>query len=66
VLCDLQELSYDEAAHSLGCAPGTLRSRLHRGRELLAARLRATERHEAGAASVPQGGTMCRAREEYS
>jgi len=68
VLCDLQELSYDEAAHSLGCAQGTLRSRLHRGREMLAARLRATERHKAGAAAaaVPLGGTMCRPREEFS
>jgi RNA polymerase sigma-70 factor (ECF subfamily) len=63
VLCDLQELSYDEAAHSLGCAPGTLRSRLHRGRELLATRLRATDRHQASAAA---GIPMCRAREEYS
>jgi len=68
VLCDLQELSYDEAAHSLSCAPGTLRSRLHRGRELLAARLRATERHRASAAAaaVPLGGPICRPREEFS
>lgn len=68
VLCDLQELSYDEAAHSLGCAPGTLRSRLHRGREMLAERLRATERHKAGvaAAAVPLGGAICRPREEFS
>jgi RNA polymerase sigma-70 factor (ECF subfamily) len=40
VLCDLQELSYAEAAESVGCAVGTIRSRLHRGRALLAARLR--------------------------
>lgn len=40
VLCDLQELSYAEAAQALGCAVGTLRSRLHRGRGLLAAKLR--------------------------
>ena len=39
VLCDLQELSYLEAAAALGCAVGTVRSRLHRGRALLARRL---------------------------
>jgi RNA polymerase sigma-70 factor (ECF subfamily) len=36
VLCDLQELSYETAANGLGCAIGTVRSRLHRGRALLA------------------------------
>jgi RNA polymerase sigma-70 factor, ECF subfamily len=41
VLCDLQELSYVEAAAASGCAIGTVRSRLHRGRALLAARLSA-------------------------
>ena len=53
VLCDLQELSYEEAAHALDCASGTLRSRLHRGREMLAQRLRAVERRPARAAAVP-------------
>jgi RNA polymerase sigma-70 factor, ECF subfamily len=43
VLCDLQELSYGDAAAALGCAVGTVRSRLHRGRALLASKL-ATER----------------------
>ena len=43
VLCDLQELSYADAAVSLGCAIGTVRSRLHRGRALLASRLRAAD-----------------------
>ena len=36
VLCDLQELSYETAAGALGCAIGTIRSRLHRGRAQLA------------------------------
>ena len=36
VLCDLQELSYETAAAALGCAIGTIRSRLHRGRAKLA------------------------------
>jgi RNA polymerase sigma-70 factor (ECF subfamily) len=40
VLCDLQELSYDAAARAIGCALGTVRSRLHRGRAKLARSLR--------------------------
>lgn len=40
VLCDLHELSYVEAADVLGCAIGTIRSRLNRGRTMLIARLR--------------------------
>jgi RNA polymerase sigma-70 factor (ECF subfamily) len=43
VLCDLQELSYADAAAALGCAVGTVRSRLHRGRALLGAKLTAAE-----------------------
>jgi RNA polymerase sigma-70 factor, ECF subfamily len=39
-LCDLEEMSYEEAAVVLGCAPGTVASRLHRGRALLGAKLR--------------------------
>jgi len=44
VLCDLQELSYVEAADAIGCAVGTVRSRLHRGRALLSARLKGEQR----------------------
>jgi len=36
VLCDLQGNSYDQAAEVLGCATGTVKSRLHRARALLA------------------------------
>ena len=39
VLCELEELSYEEAAHLSGCPIGTIRSRLHRGRALLMAKL---------------------------
>ena len=39
VLCELEELSYEEAAQLVGCPIGTIRSRLHRGRALLMARL---------------------------
>ena len=44
VLCDLQELTYQDAADAAGCAIGTVRSRLHRGRALLAARMRGERR----------------------
>ena len=40
VLCDLEKKSYEEAAALLECAVGTVRSRLHRARELLARKLR--------------------------
>ena len=39
VLCELEELSYEEAARALECPVGTVRSRLHRGRALLLAKL---------------------------
>jgi len=39
VLCELEELSYEEAARMSGCPIGTIRSRLHRGRALLLAKL---------------------------
>jgi RNA polymerase sigma-70 factor (ECF subfamily) len=40
VLCDLQEVSYAEAAGVLGVPLGTVRSRLNRGRALLVEKLR--------------------------
>jgi len=40
VLCEFHELSYAEAACVLDCAIGTVRSRLHRARGILAERLR--------------------------
>jgi RNA polymerase sigma-70 factor (ECF subfamily) len=39
VLCELEEMSYQEAARALECPVGTIRSRLHRGRALLLAKL---------------------------
>jgi RNA polymerase sigma factor (sigma-70 family) len=39
VLCELHEMSYAEASQVLGCAVGTVRSRLHRARGLLVERL---------------------------
>ena len=46
VLCDLQELSYQETAEVLGCAVGTIRSRLHRARALLIEKLRPSREDE--------------------
>lgn len=47
VLCELHEMSYAEAAGVLGCAVGTVRSRLHRARGLLVERLRAVRAADA-------------------
>jgi RNA polymerase sigma-70 factor (ECF subfamily) len=44
VLCDLHEMSYVDAAAVLGCALGTVRSRLHRARGMLLEKLKATKR----------------------
>jgi RNA polymerase sigma-70 factor (ECF subfamily) len=44
VLCDLEEMSYAEAAEALGCPVGTVRSRLNRARALLAEKLKAARR----------------------
>jgi RNA polymerase sigma-70 factor, ECF subfamily len=53
VLCDLQEMSYVDAATVLGCAVGTVRSRLHRGRALLA--LKMTRQSEQTEKSISSG-----------
>ena len=39
VLCDLNEMSYEDTASALSCSVGTVRSRLHRGRALLLQKL---------------------------
>ena len=39
ILCELEEMSYPEAAAVLGCAEGTVASRLHRARTMLKSRL---------------------------
>jgi RNA polymerase sigma-70 factor (ECF subfamily) len=35
ILCDVEEMSYEEIAEAMGCPIGTVMSRLHRGRKLL-------------------------------
>jgi RNA polymerase sigma-70 factor, ECF subfamily len=39
LLCDVEGLSYEEIAKTIGCPMGTVRSRLHRSRQLLKKRL---------------------------
>ena len=63
VLCELHELSYADTAAVLGCPVGTVRSRLHRGRALLAAMLDEGEQAIAEAkpkvAASLQAGEVC-------
>jgi RNA polymerase sigma-70 factor (ECF subfamily) len=47
LLCYLHELSYAEAAEVIGCEVGTVRSRLHRARALLAEKLDAMKATDA-------------------
>lgn len=56
VLCDLEEASYEDAAAILGCALGTVRSRLHRGRALLTVKMQAEQRR---VETVPSAITRC-------
>jgi len=57
VLCDLQEMSYADASVALGCAVGTVRSRLHRARALLVEKLRAYQAPEIGQPEIGQTDT---------
>jgi RNA polymerase sigma-70 factor (ECF subfamily) len=52
VLCDLEEMSYAEAALVLDCAIGTVRSRLHRGRALLIEKLRGVKSDQTAGAKT--------------
>ncbi|MCI0441593.1 RNA polymerase sigma factor [bacterium] len=46
ILCEIQELSYEKAAEVSGCVVGTVRSRLHRAREILSKRLQNASEEE--------------------
>jgi RNA polymerase sigma-70 factor, ECF subfamily len=52
VLCELHEMSYAEAAAAIGCAVGTIRSRLHRSRALLQSKLAPPRSQAAGKAPL--------------
>lgn len=55
VLCDMEGLSYEEIAETLGVKMGTVRSRIHRGRKQLREYiLAAAEESDAAKALVPQ------------
>jgi len=58
VLCDLHGLNYADAADAIGCAVGTVRSRLHRGRHMLGERMR---RAGASRSLVPVRVVRCEA-----
>ena len=55
VLCDLEGLAQEQAARQLGWLPGTVRSRLARGREQLRDRL---SRRGLAPAIVPVGAVL--------
>jgi RNA polymerase sigma-70 factor (ECF subfamily) len=67
VLCELNGLSYEDAARIAGCPIGTIRSRLSRAREMLTARCRtlmATEKPEGGRVAEAQSAKAGDRRDE--
>jgi RNA polymerase sigma-70 factor (ECF subfamily) len=56
ILCELEELSYAEAASVLDCAIGTVRSRLHRGRAMLIEKMKPEKKVSAAV----EGGAQAR------
>ena len=54
VLCELQEMSYAEAANVLDCAIGTVRSRLHRARVMLVEKMRPQREQKTATEGVKQ------------
>jgi len=51
VLCELQEMTYEEAASVLACPVGTVRSRLNRARKMLIEKLRLLHGEDAAEAA---------------
>jgi RNA polymerase sigma-70 factor (ECF subfamily) len=58
VLCDLNEMSYEDAASVLGCSVGTVRSRLHRGRALLIQKLAGGKMADASRKAIDPSGCL--------
>jgi RNA polymerase sigma-70 factor (ECF subfamily) len=56
VLCDVEQLSYEEIAATLGVKLGTVRSRIHRGRTLLRKGLEERRALQAAAHQIAPGG----------
>ena len=54
ILCDIEGLSYEEIADTLGIKLGTVRSRIHRGRAQLRAALEHRRPRQPGGARVPR------------
>ena len=52
VLCNLEEMSYEEAAGVIGCPVGTVRSRLNRARTLLVEKLKTSRGADKGTTSI--------------
>jgi RNA polymerase sigma-70 factor (ECF subfamily) len=59
VLCDLHEMNYADAACVMDCAIGTVRSRLHRARKVLAEKLRTAADNETEPASETGAPARC-------
>ena len=59
VLCDLQEMSYVDAATALNCPVGTVRSRLHRARALLTEKMLAEQQRKRPPLRGMEGVTKC-------
>jgi RNA polymerase sigma-70 factor (ECF subfamily) len=53
LLCDVQGLRYAEIAQHMGCALGTVMSRLHRGRALLRHMLTQPHSHSSAPVTLP-------------
>jgi RNA polymerase sigma-70 factor (ECF subfamily) len=56
VLCELHDLSYEDAATVARCPVGTIRSRLSRARQMLMERCTDLARHESAARQAPRVG----------
>jgi RNA polymerase sigma-70 factor, ECF subfamily len=52
VLCNLQEMNYEDAATIIGCPVGTVRSRLHRARTMLIEKLQTNKEVDASPRNI--------------
>ena len=59
ILFDIEGLTYEEIARFVGCPLGTVRSRLHRGRQLLRSKLYRYAKERGYVRSVPSSVPDC-------